>query len=153
MPSLADLAALLGLPRFSLTRLALALALLAVATGLAIAAFVELVDALRFALLTVLHPAWARLATAGFIFLLVLALGLAAYRLSRPLPPSARPEATPSGAAAADPALAQALRWVRGHPQQATVIAAVLGFCTGALPEVRRALQQILGGAGPRPRR
>ncbi len=153
MPSLADLAALLGLPRFSLTRLVLALALLAVATGLAIAAFVELVDALRFALLTVLHPAWASLLTAGFIFLLVLALGLAAYRLSRPLPPPARPAGGRAGAGPVDPALAQALRWVRGHPQQATVIAAVLGFCTGALPEVRRALQQILGGTAAKSKR
>ena len=144
MPSLADLAALLGLPRFSLARLALALALFAVATALAITAFVELIDALRFALLTVLHPAWASLATAGFIFLLVLALGLAAYRLSRPLPPRARPAGEPAGAAAS-PALAEALRWVRGHPQQSTIIAAVLGFVTGALPEVRSALQQILG--------
>jgi heme/copper-type cytochrome/quinol oxidase subunit 1 len=143
---LADLATLLGLPRFSLTRLALALALLAVATGLAITAFVELVDALRLALLTVLHPAWASLVTAGFILLLVVALGLVAWRLSRPLPAPARRAA---GAAPADPALAQALRWVQGHPQQATVIAAVLGFVTGALPEVRRALQQILG-APPR---
>ncbi len=153
MPSLADLAALLGLPRFSLTRLVLALALLAVATALAIAAFVELIDALRFALLTVLHPAWASLVTAGFIFLLVLALGLTAWQLSRPLPPPTRPKAERSGAAPADPALAQALRWVQGHPQQATVIAAVLGFVTGALPEVRRALQQILGAAGPRTNR
>jgi hypothetical protein len=144
LPSLADLAALLGLPRFSPTRLALALALLAVATGLAITAFVELIDAFRFALLTVLQPAWASLATAGFIFLLVLALGLFAYRLSRPLPAPARLSEEPSGAAA-NPALGEALRWVRGHPQQATVIAAALGFVTGALPEVRRALQQILG--------
>ncbi len=149
MPSLAELAALLGLPRFSPSRLALALALLAVATGLAITAFVELVDAFRFALLTVLHPAWASLATAGFIFLLVLALGLAAYRLSRPLPPPPRPAGEPA-AAGASPALAEALRWVRGHPQQATLIAAALGFVTGALPEVRRALQQILGAAGPK---
>lgn len=146
MPSLADLAALLGLPRFSLTRLALALALLAVATGLAITAFVELVDAVRFALLTVLHPAWASLVTAGFILMQVLVLGLVAWRLSRPLPLPARPVA---GTAPGDPALAQALRWVQGHPQQATVIAAALGFITGALPEVRRALQQILG-APPR---
>jgi hypothetical protein len=151
LPSLAALAALLGLPRFSLTRLALALALLAVATALAITAFVELIDALRIALLTVLHPAWASLVTAGFIFLLVLTLGLAAYRLSRPLPPLARPEAAPAGIAQTNPALAEALRWVRDHPQQATLIAAVLGFCAGALPEVRRALQQILGAA-PRKR-
>jgi hypothetical protein len=150
---LADLAALLGLPRFSLARLALALALLAVATGLAIAAFVELVAAFRLALLTVLHPAWASLATAGFMFLLVLALGLAAYRLSRPLPPPARAAGGRSGANAADPALAEALRWVQGHPQQATLIAAALGFVAGALPEVRRALQQILGAVGPKPSR
>jgi hypothetical protein len=153
LPSLADLAALLGLPRISLTRLALALALLVVATALAITAFIELIDAFRLALLTVLHPAWASLATAGFIFLLVAALGLFAYRLSRPLPPAARAEAAPSGTAAANPALAEALRWVKGHPQQATVIAVVLGFVAGALPEVRRALQQILGTPNPQRRR
>ncbi len=151
MPSLSDLAALLGLPRFSIARLALALALLVVATALAIAAFIELVDALRFALLTVLHPAWASLATAGFIFVLAAVVCLTAWRLSRPLPPlePQRSGAAPGG----DPGLAQALRWIRRHPQQATVIAAVLGFVTGALPEVRRALQQILGGAGPGPKR
>ena len=150
MPRLSDLAALLGLPRFSVARLALALALLAVATALAIAAFIELIDALRLALLTVLHPAWASLATAGFIFVLAAVVCLSAWRLSRPLPP---PEPRPAGAAPADPGLAQALSWIRRHPQQATVIAAVLGFCTGALPEVRRALQQILGAAGSAPRR
>ncbi len=150
MPRLSDLAALLGLPRFSVARLALALALLVVATALAIAAFIELIDALRLALLTVLHPAWASLATAGFIFVLAAVVCLSAWRLSRPLPP---PEPRPAGAAPADPGLAQALSWIRRHPQQATVIAAVLGFCTGALPEVRRALQQILGAAGSAPRR
>ena len=149
MPSLSDLAALLGLPRFSPTRIAAALALLAIATGLAIAAFIELVDALRYALLTVLHPAWVSLLTAGVIFVLVAGLGFAAWRLSRPLPPLAPAR---SGAAAPDPALAQALRWIQAHPQQATVIAAVLGFVTGALPEVRRALQQILGAAAPGPK-
>ena len=150
MPRLSDLAALLGLPRFSVARLALALALLVVATALAIAAFIELIDALRLALLTVLHPAWASLATAGFIFVLAAVVCLSAWRLSRPLPP---PEPRPAGAAPPDPALAQALSWIRRHPQQATVLAGVLGFCTGALPEVRRALQQILGAAGSAPRR
>jgi hypothetical protein len=153
LPSLADLAALLGLPRFSLTRLALALALLVIATGLAITAFIELIDAFHLALLTVLHPAWASLATAGLIFLLVAALGILAYQLSRPLPPLARAEAARSGGTVPNPALAEALRWVKDHPQQATVIAAVLGFVTGALPEVRRALQQILGTPKSQPRR
>ncbi len=148
MPRLADLAALLGLPRFSIARLALSFALLVVATALAIAAFIELIGALRLALLTVLHPAWASLATAGFIFVLAASVCLTAWRLSRPLPPLDLPA---TGAAPLDPGLAEALGWVRGHPQQATVIAAVLGFVTGAVPEVRRALQQILG-APPRRR-
>jgi len=143
LPPLATLAALLGLPRISLARVALALAILIVAAGLAIAAFVEMVDALRLALLTVLHPAWVRLITGGALLALAGLLVLVAARLARPLP---RPSPEPRGgeaAGSADP-LAVALAWVRAHPQQATVLAAVLGFLTGALPEARRALADLL---------
>lgn len=135
------LAALLGLPRISPSRVALALALLIVAVGLAIAGFIELVAALRLALLTVLHPAWVSLIVAATILALAAGLCLVAYRLSRPLPPP--PERRPSEQKGPDP-LAETLAWVRAHPQQATVIAAVLGFVTGALPEARKALQDLL---------
>lgn len=134
------LAGLLGLPRFSPRRIALALALLIVATGLAIAAVVHLIDALSLALLTVLHPAWVRLITGSTILLLAGGLCLVAWQLSRPLPPHEAPE----GKAGEGDALAAALAWVRGHPQQATIVAAVLGFCAGAIPEARAALNDLL---------
>lgn len=141
MPPISALAALLGLPRFSPARLALAFALLVVAIGLAIAAFVELVGALRLALLTVLHPAWVSLIVGAVILAIAAALCLVAWRLSRPLPPPKRPERPPREGA--EP-LAQALDWVRAHPQQAAVMAAVLGFVAGAVPEAREALKDIL---------
>jgi hypothetical protein len=141
LPPISAFATLLGLPRFSPARLALAFALLIVATGLAIAAFVELVEALRLALLTVLHPAWVSLIVGAVILGIAGVLCMVAYRLSRPLPPPPRPE-RPRGEGG-DP-LAQALGWVRRHPQQATVMAAVLGFVTGAVPEAREALKDIL---------
>lgn len=145
MPPLATLRELLGLPRLSPARLALAGALLIVAAGLAIAGLIELVDALRLALLTVLHPAWVSLIIALVILLLVAGLCACAYRLSRPLPP--RPPPVPVAPAGDDAALL-ALAWMHRHPGQATVIAAVLGLCVGALPEARRTLGEIL-----RPRR
>lgn len=141
MPPVSALVTLLGLPRFSPARLALAFALLIVAAGLAIAAFIELVDALRLALLTILHPAWVSLIVGAVILAIAALLCLIAFRLSRPLPPPPRPERPRREGG--DP-LAEALGWVRAHPQQATVMAAVLGFVTGALPEARKALEDIL---------
>jgi hypothetical protein len=145
LPPLGALVALLGLPRYSPRRLALALALLVVAAVLAIVAFIELAHALRLALLTVLDPAWVALILGAALLLLAVILWLVAARLSRPLPPVPRPVPAAGASAGEGDLLALAITWVRAHPQQATVLAAVLGFLTGALPEARRALADILG--------
>lgn len=145
MPPLGALVALLGLPRISLRRVALALGLLVVATVLTIVALVELAHALRLALLIVLDPAWVALIIGAGLLLVAALLGLTAWRLGRPLPPPPRPPPAPGGTTAEGDLLTLAIAWVRAHPQQATVLAAVLGFLTGALPEARRALADILG--------
>jgi hypothetical protein len=134
---LRGLVALLGLPRFSLARLALALGLLIVAIGLAIAGFIGLVDALYLYLLLHLSPPVAKLAIGLVLLLLAGALGLIARRLTRPLPPPKR--STTDGG----DATAQALAWVQRHPGQSAVLAAVLGFCMGALPEARKAMSDL----------
>lgn len=138
MPPLRKLQALLGLPRVRPGRVAFAGALLVVAIGLGIAAFVELIGALRIALLAVLHPAWVSLITGGVLLLIAGVLCLIAARISRPLPPPPREEA-----GVGDP-LAEALLWVRAHPQEAALVAAVLGFFTGAVPEARETLRDLL---------
>ena len=145
MPPLGALVALLGLPRISLRRVALALGLLVVATVLTIVALVELAHALRLALLIVLDPAWVALIIGAGLLLVAALLGLTAWRLGRPLPPPPRPTPAPGRTTAEGDLLTLAIAWVRAHPQQATVLAAVLGFLTGALPEARRALADILG--------
>jgi hypothetical protein len=145
LPPLGALVALLGLPRYSPRRIALALALLVVATVLAIVALVELAHALRLALLSILHPAWVALILGAALLLLAALLGLVALRLSRPLPPPPRPAPAAGASPGESDLLALAIAWVRAHPHQATVLAAVLGFLTGALPEARRALADILG--------
>jgi hypothetical protein len=145
LPPLGALVALLGLPRISLRRVALALGLLVVATVLTIVALVELAHALRLALLIVLDPAWVALIIGAGLLLVAALLGLTAWRLGRPLPPPPRPTPAPGGTTAEGDLLTLAIAWVRAHPQQATVLAAVLGFLTGALPEARRALADILG--------
>jgi len=141
LPPISLLAALLGLPRLSPARLMVALAVSIVAGGLAIAGVIELAEALRAALLTLLHPAWVSLIIGLLILVIATVLGVVGHRLGRPLPPPPMPE-RPRGEGV-DP-LAQALAWVRAHPQQATVIAAVLGFVAGAVPEARKALEDIL---------
>jgi hypothetical protein len=145
LPPLGALVALLGLPRISLRRVALALGLLVVATVLTIVALVELAHALRLALLIVLDPAWVALIIGAGLLLVAALLGLTAWRLGRPLPPPPRPTPAPGATTAEGDLLTLAIAWVRAHPQQATVLAAVLGFLTGALPEARRALADILG--------
>jgi hypothetical protein len=132
-----QLIGLLGLPRFSLARLARAFGLLIVAIGLAIAGFIGLVGALRFALLLWLGPAPANLLVGLLLLLLAGGLCLIARRLAQPLPASKRPPA------ASDAATAEAIAWVQQHPSQSAILAAVLGFCMGASPEARKAVSEL----------
>jgi hypothetical protein len=134
-----ELVALLGLPRFSLARLALAFGLLIVAIGLAIAGFIALVDAVHLYLLLVVSPPTADLLVGLLLLLLAGILCLVAYRLTRP-PPAAR---RPPPPADIDAATVEALAWVRRHPGQSAVLAAVLGFCAGAWPEARKAMSEL----------
>lgn len=134
-----DLIALLGLPRFSMARLALAFGLLIVAVGLGIAAFLALVGAVHLYLLLWVSPPTAELLVGLLLLLLAGALCLIASRLARPLP-AARQRAR---ASTADAEAAQALAWIQRHPGQSAVLAAVLGFCTGALPEARKAMSEF----------
>jgi hypothetical protein len=134
---LRELIARLGLPRFSLARLALAFGLLIVATGLSIAGFVWLLGALHLYLLRHLSAPVAGVLVGLALLLLAGALCLIARRLTRPLPPPKRP-ATEGG-----DATLQALAWVQRHPGQSALLAAVLGFCVGALPEARKAMSDL----------
>jgi hypothetical protein len=127
----------LGLPRFSLARLAVAFGLLVVAIGLAIAGFIGLVSALHLYLLRHLSPPVAELLIGLTLLLLALALCLIARRLTRPLPWPKRSTSEGSDATA------QAIAWVQQHPGQSAVLAAVLGFCMGALPEARKAMSDL----------
>jgi hypothetical protein len=134
---LGDLIALLGLPRFSPARLAVAFGLLIVAIGLAIAGFVGLLEALHLYLLRHLSPPLAKLVIGLLLLVLAGVLCLVARRLTRPLPaPLRRVSET-------DDAGAQALAWVQRHPGQSAVLAAVLGFCVGAVPEARKAMSEL----------
>jgi hypothetical protein len=138
---LRELIALLGLPRFSLARLALAFGLLIVAIGLAIAAFIALVDAVYLYLLPVVSPPAAHLLVGLLLLLLAACLCLIAYRLTRFAPAQARRQQPPPDV---DAATAEALGWIQRHPGQSAVLAAVLGFCAGALPEARKAMSDLV---------
>ncbi|HEX5078031.1 MAG TPA: hypothetical protein VFV80_02695 [Geminicoccaceae bacterium] len=135
MIPLRDLVGLLDLPRFSPARLALAFGLLIVAVGLGIAGFIGLLDALYLVLLLYVGPPVAKLVIGLALLLLAAVLLLIARRLTRPLPPRAR--------AAADRGADEALAWVLRHPGQSAVLAAVVGFCVGALPEARKVVSDL----------
>jgi len=141
---LRELTALLGLPHFSLTRLALAFGLLSVAIGLAIAAFIALVDAVYLYLLLVVSPPTAHLLVSLLLLLLAACLCLIAYRLTRFGPARRHPQPAAAAAPDVDAATAVALDWIRRHPGQSALLAAVLGFCTGALPEARKAMSDLV---------
>jgi Putative Actinobacterial Holin-X, holin superfamily III len=141
------LIALLGLPRFSLARLAVALGLLIVAIGLAIAGFVALVDAVHLYLLRVVSAPTADLLVGLLLLLLAAILCLIAYRLTRP---AKAKKIAPQGPPPPDmdAATMEALAWIRRHPGQSAVLATVIGFCAGAWPEARKVLSELT-----RPRR
>jgi len=138
VPPIGQLTALLGLSRISFARIAAGVALLIVATVLTIAACIELIAALRFYLRESLDPAAASVLTGLFILALAAVIGLIASHLTRTRRPSKR------RARRHDDETAAALSWVLRHPQQAALIAAVLGFCTGAMPEARDALREMI---------
>jgi hypothetical protein len=143
---LGDLVGLLGLPRFSPARLALAFGMLVVAVGLGIAGFIGLVDALHLYLLLHVSPAVAALLVGLLLLVLAGVLCLIAQRLTRPLPAPRRPSGK------SDDATVEALAWIRRHPGQSAVLAAVLGFCTGALPEARKAMSDLVKSDLVKPR-
>jgi hypothetical protein len=130
------LAALFGLSRVSFAKLGLALALLILALGLAIAAFAHLIDALELSLvMLVAEPALASLIT-GLILLGLAFLFLFLGRLY--LRREARVAHVAAAGARTD-LLAQAMTLLGRNSGQAAIIAAVVGFLVGILPDLRRA--------------
>jgi hypothetical protein len=142
------LTVLLGLQRTSFARLGIALALVVLALLLAIIAFIQLVVALRLALVVwTAEPALASLIT-GLILLLLaglLALGARLYLRRR----VTMPQAAALGAAAE--LTAQVMTVIRRNPGATALVVAVVGFVVGALPELRRALGDALGPTPPKP--
>lgn len=133
-----QLIGLLGLPRFSPARLALAFGLLIVAVGLTIAGLVSLVGALRLVLMMWVSPPMASLLVGLALLLLAGVLCLIARRLTRPLSASKRSPAT------GDAATVQAIAWIQQHPSQSAFLAAILGFCMGASPEARKTVSELV---------
>ena len=146
---MATLTALLGLQRVTCARLGFALALFALALVLVIAAFVKLIDALHLALLLLTaRPALASL-IAGLILLALAWLMVIVARLYM-----RRRLTTPQAAAAGAGAelIAQIVSLIRRNPRQAAMIAAIVGFVVGALPDLRRAINEALDGGKPKRR-
>ena len=133
MITIRQLAGLLGLPRLSPARLALAFGLLIVAVGVTTAGLVSLVGALRLVLMQWVSPASASVLVGLVLLLLAGVLLLIARRLTRPLP-------APKQATSADAATVEAVAWIQQHPGQSAVLAAIVGFCMGASPETRKAV-------------
>ena len=141
------LTVLLGLPRMSFARLGFALALFVLALVLALAGFIQLVGALRLALLMwTAEPALASLLT-GLILLLLGGLLVIVARLYMRRRVT-MPQAAALGAGAE--VAAQVMTMIRRHPGSAALAVALAGFVVGALPELRRALAGVLGPATPK---
>jgi hypothetical protein len=137
---------LLSLARVSVARLGLALALFALALVLVVAAFVQLVDALYLGLLMLTgQPALASLGT-GLVLLVLAGLVVIMARayLRRRL---TLPQAAVAGAGAE--LTAQIVTLIRRNPRQAALIATIVGFVVGALPDLRRALSDALDVGKP----
>ena len=143
------LTVLLGLPRMSFARLGFALSLFVLALVLAIAAFTQLIGALRLGLLMwTAEPALASL-LAGLVLLLLawLMVIVARLYLRRRV---TMPQAAALGAGAE--LTAQVMTMIRRNPGSAALIVALVGFVVGALPDLRRALGDALGPAKPKRR-
>jgi len=143
------LTVLLGLPRMSFARLGFALSLFVLALVLAIAAFTQLIGALRLGLLMwTAEPALASL-IAGLVLLLLawLMVIVARLYLRRRV---TMPQAAALGAGAE--VAAQVMTMIRRNPGSAALIVALVGFVVGALPDLRRALGDALGPAKPKRR-
>jgi hypothetical protein len=140
---------LLGLQKVSFARLGLALALFALALVLVIAAFVKLIDALHIGLLMLTaEPALASLIS-GLILLVLawLLVILGRLYLRRRL---TVPQAAAAGAGAE--LIAQVVTLIRRNPRQAALIATIVGFVVGALPDLRRAVSEALNMGKPKRR-
>jgi hypothetical protein len=143
------LTVLLGLQRISLARLGFALSLFALALVLAIAAFTQLIGALRLGLLLwTAQPALASLIT-GLVLLLLAWLMVIVARLYMRRRVT-MPQAAALGAGAE--VTAQLMTMIRRHPGSAALLVALVGFVVGALPDLRRALGDALGPATPKRR-
>lgn len=140
---------LFGLQRASFARLGLALALFALALVLVVAAFVQLVDALYLALLMLTaQPVLASLIT-GLILLALawLLVFMGRLYLRRRL---TLPQAAAAGAGAE--LTAQLVTLIRRNPREAALIATIVGFVVGTLPDLRRALGDVLDVGKPKRR-
>ena len=140
---------LFGLQRASFARLGLALALFALALVLVVAAFVQLIDALYLALLMLIaQPVLASLIT-GLVLLalawLLVVVGRLYLRRRLTLP-----QAAAAGAGAE--LTAQLVTLIRRNPRQAALIATLVGFVVGTLPDLRRALSEVLDVGKPKRR-
>ena len=143
------LTVLLGLRSMSLARLGLALALCVLALVLAIAAFVQLIAALRLALLLwTAEPALASLLTGLILLLLAGLLALVARLYLRRRVTMPQAAALGAGAELA----AQVMAVIRRNPGSAALLVALVGFVVGVLPELRSALGNALGPAPPKRR-
>lgn len=143
------LTVLFGLRSVSFARLGFGLMLFAFAFALAIAAFAQLVDALQLLLLMLIaQPALASLIT-GLILLALawLLVIMGRLYLRRRL---TVPQAAAAGAGAE--LTAQIVTLIRRNPRQAAVVAAVVGFVVGALPDLRKAMNDALNFGKPKRR-
>jgi hypothetical protein len=143
------LTVLLGLQPVGFARLGFALSLFALALVLAIAAFTQLIGALRLGLLLwTAQPALASLIT-GLILLLLAWLVVIVARLYMRRRVT-MPQAAALGAGAE--VTAQLMTMIRRYPGSAALLVALVGFVVGALPDLRRALGDALGPARPKRR-
>jgi hypothetical protein len=140
---------LFGLQRASFARLGLALALFALALVLVVAAFVQLIDALYLALLMLNAPPVLASLITGLVLLALAWLLVTLGRLYLRRRPTL-PQAAAVGAGAE--LTAQLVTLIRRNPRQAALIATIVGFVVGTLPDLRRALSEVLDVGKPKRR-
>lgn len=135
-------------------RFVMACGIVMVAALLALGGSGLMLAALHQALQEVVDPPLATLFTALACFFLVALLLLIAWRMLAPpppaplAPPGERRGAVPADAAAAAESL---IAWTQHHPREAALTAAILGFCAGGMPEMRRAFASLIAGDQRRP--